>query len=104
MRQIPVDAPASIACGRSGLPLLACCGNGHRRTVPFRLLRTHDDDSSRLYARPFLCKSCGSRDVTLFTIDSQAELDALRWTLPHSVRPAMAPTNYRKRDPSAALP
>jgi hypothetical protein len=40
MIEIPRDAPGSIACGRSGLPLLAVCPAGHRRTVPFRLLKT----------------------------------------------------------------
>lgn len=104
MQLIPRDAPASIACGRSGLPLLAVCFTGHRRTVPFRLLKAHDDDRSPLYARPFLCRACGSREVTLFAIESQAELDAVRRTMPQADRPAMAPTNYRERDPDADLP
>jgi hypothetical protein len=34
MIEIPRDAPGSVACGRSGLPLLATCSNGHRRLVP----------------------------------------------------------------------
>ena len=90
MRQIPRDAPGSAACGRSGLPLLAHCANGHRRTVPFRLLRTHDDDSSRLYARPVLCKACGNREVTLFAIESQTELT-------HCGGPCRIMTGQRRR-------
>jgi hypothetical protein len=48
MIEIARDAPASAACGRSGLPLLAICPNGHRRTVPFRLLKTSDGDRTPL--------------------------------------------------------
>jgi hypothetical protein len=58
-------APGSIACGRSGLPLLASCGNGHRRLIPFRLLKTRDDDRTPLYGRPFKCRTCGNREVAL---------------------------------------
>ena len=75
MLELARDAPGSVACGRSGLPLLAACPNGHRRTVPFRLLKTSDDDRTPLYAWPFKCKTCGSAEVTLFAIDSQAELE-----------------------------
>jgi hypothetical protein len=53
MITIPRDAPASVACGRSGLPLLAICLTGHRRLVPFRLLKVSDGDRTPLYARPF---------------------------------------------------
>ena len=53
--RIPRDAPGSIACGRRALPLLAICPSGHRRTVPFRLLKTSDTDRSPLYGRPFKC-------------------------------------------------
>ena len=102
MTPMPRDAPASIACGRSGLPLLAECANGHRRTVPFRLLKTHDGDTTPLYGRPFKCRQCGSREVSLFLID-QAELEALRPELLPAV-PSTAPTNYRARDPNAELP
>ena len=104
MRQLPLDAPGSAACGRSGLPLLARCGNDHRRTVPFRLLKTNDDDRTPLYRRPFLFRECGSRDVTLFAIESQAELDALRRTLLQSDQPSQAPTNDRALDSEADLP
>ena len=51
MIAIPRDAPGSVACGRSGLPLLAICSSGHRRTVPFRLLKTSEDDRTPLYGR-----------------------------------------------------
>ena len=79
MIQIPRDAPGLIACGRSGLPLLAICPAGHRRTVPFRLLKTSEHDRTPLYARPFKCRECGSGEVaTLYAIETQAELDELR--------------------------
>ena len=104
MRQLPLDAPGSVACGRSGLPLLATCANGHRRAVPFRLLKTHDNDRTPLYGRPFLCRECRSRDVTLFAIESQAEFEVVRRTMPQSDGPVQAPSNYRKRDPEADLP
>jgi hypothetical protein len=65
------------ACGRSGLPLLAIFPLGHNRLIPFRLLKTSDTDRTPLYGRPFLCKACGSREVTLFSIDDQAELAAI---------------------------
>ena len=70
MIEIPQDAPGSTACGRSGLPLLAICSNGHRRTIPFRLLTTGNDDRTPLYDRPFKCKACGSREVTLFAFEA----------------------------------
>ncbi len=57
MIEIPQDAPGSVACGRSGLPLLATCPNGHRRMIPFRLLKTGDDDRTPVYGRPFRCKA-----------------------------------------------
>ncbi len=101
MTPIPRDAPASIACGRSGLPLLAECANGHRRMVPFRLLKTHDGDATSLYGRPFKCRTCGSRDVALFLID-RAELDAIQAAEP--ARETVAPTNYRQAEPDADLP
>lgn len=104
MIEIPRDAPASVACGRSGLPLLAVCSNGHRRLVPFRLLKTHDGDTTPLYGRPFKCRACGSRDVTLFDIESQAELDELHRAMAGPPEPARAPTNYAKTDPDADLP
>jgi len=103
MLQIPTDALGSVARGRSGLPLLATCPNGRRRTAPFRLPKTHDNDRTPLYGRPFLCRECGSREVTLFAIESQAELGAVRRTLPQTDRPTVAPMNYRKHDPAADL-
>ena len=50
MIQIPRDAPGLIACGRSGLPLLAICPAGHRRTVPFRLLKRRSRSDAALRA------------------------------------------------------
>jgi hypothetical protein len=87
MLEISRGAPGRVACGRSGLPLLAICPNGHRRTVPFRLLKTSADDRSPLYSRPFKCKACGSRDVTLFAIESQAELAEIQRGLAGPPRP-----------------
>ena len=85
MIELPRNAPGSAACGRSGLPLLGGCPGGHRRAIPFRLLKTFDNDKTPLYGRPFKCKVCGSADVTLFAIETHAELDAIELSL---VRPA----------------
>ena len=103
MIEIPQDAPGSVACGRSGLPLLAICPNGHRRAVPFRRLRTSETDRTPLYARPFECKACGSREVTLFAIESQAELDEIQQALPRPKQPAQAPTTHARPDPDRGL-
>jgi hypothetical protein len=81
MMEIARDAPGPVACGRSGLPLLAVCPNWHRRTVPIRLLKTSEDDRSLLYGRPFKCRACGSGEVNLFAIESQAELDGIQAAL-----------------------
>jgi len=91
MIEIARDAPGSVACGHSGLPLLAVCPCGHRRLIPFRILRTSDADRTPLYGRPFKCRACGSREVTLFDIESQAELDSVLRSLPPS-QPAPART------------
>ena len=48
MIEIPRSAPASVACGRRGLPLLATCPCDRRRLVPFRLLKTDDGDTTPL--------------------------------------------------------
>jgi hypothetical protein len=53
MIAIPRDAPGSVACGRSGLPILAICPIGHNRLLPFRLLKTSETDRTPLYGRPF---------------------------------------------------
>jgi hypothetical protein len=90
MIEIPRDAPASVACGRSGLPLLPLCPAGHRRTVPFHRLRTSESDRTPVYGRPFKCKACGSREVSLFSIESQAELDAVQQSLAGPKQPAEA--------------
>ena len=73
MIQIARDAPGAVACGRSGLPLLAICANGHHRTVPFRLLKASQNNVTPLYGRPFRCRACGSPEVTLFAIESPDE-------------------------------
>jgi hypothetical protein len=101
MIEIPQDAPGSVACERSGLPLLATCPNGHRRMIPFRLLKTGPDDRTPIYGRPFKCKACGSREVTLFAVESQAELDAIQLARPK--QPAQAPTTHARPDPEKDL-
>lgn len=98
MIEIPRDAPGAAACGRSGLPLLARCSNGHRQTIPFRLLKTGDDDRTLLYGRPFRCRACSSREVVLFVIESQAELDAVQQSLVEPMQSARASTTYPPAD------
>jgi len=104
MLQLPRDAPGSDACGISGRPLLAICPNRHRRLIPFRLLKTHEDDRTPLYGRPFKCKECGSPEVTLFAIESQGELDEVQRGLLPSKGPAEAPTTHPATDPDADCP
>jgi hypothetical protein len=104
MIEIAPDAPGSVACGRSGLPLLAVCPCGNRRTVPFRLLKTSETDCTALYGRPFRCRACGSGEVALFDIESQAELDEVNWSLAGPRQPAKAPTTPDPRpDPDRDL-
>ena len=52
----------------------------------------------------FKCRACGSREVALFAIESQAELEAVRRTLLQTEPGWWAPTNYSERDPEADLP
>ena len=101
MIQITRDAPGSVACGRSGLPLVAICPNGHRRTVPFRLLKTSESDQTPIYGRPFKCKVCSSPEVALFAIESQPELYEIQRALAGPPEPARAPTTHRPSDPNA---
>ena len=101
MIAIPQDAPASVACGRSGLPLLAVCPMGHRRTAPFRLLKTSENDTTLLYGRPYRCRQCDSPEVTLFAVESQAELDDLRRAIAGPPKSTRAPTTHPARDPYA---
>ena len=103
MIEIPRDAPGSVACGRSGLPLLALCLAGHHRTVPFRRLKTSETDQTPIYGRPYRCGKCGSREVTLFAIESQAELDEIQQALAGPKQPAQAPTTHARPDPDRGL-
>jgi hypothetical protein len=103
MIEAPRCAPGAVACGRSGLPLLATCPAGHRRTVPFRLLKTSESDRTPLYGRPFRCKACGSPEVTLSAIEDQIELAAIQRALAGPPKPAEAPTTYRPPDPNRDL-
>lgn len=96
MIELPRDAPGSAACGRSGLPLLAVCPAGHRRTIPFRRLRTEPGDTTPIYRRTYKCQVCGSTEVTLFLIETQQELDAIRASIPRA--------DTRSGPPSAHLP
>jgi hypothetical protein len=103
MIAIPRDAPGAVACGRSGLPLLAICPCGRRRTVPFRLPKTSESDRTPVYGRPFKCRVCGSREVMLLAIDDQAELDAVQKSLAGPRQPAQAPTTHPRPDPDRDL-
>lgn len=78
MIELPKDAPGRAACGRSGLPLLAVCPGGHRRAVPFRLLKTDNDDATPLFGRPFRCPKCSSPEVRLFAFERTSELWAFQ--------------------------
>jgi hypothetical protein len=98
---IEIAPQGSIACGRSGLPLLTVCPEGHRRSVPFRLLKASDDDNTPIYGRPFKCRACGSPEVTLFAIDSQAELDDLYSAIAELSAPEKAPTTHAPPGPNA---
>lgn len=94
MIDLPRYAPESIACDRSGMPLLAVCPAGHRRAVPFHRLRTGLGDTTALYARTYKCRVCGSTDVTLFAIESQEVLDAIRASWPREHVPAALSSSY----------
>ena len=64
---------------------------------------TSEDDRLPLYAPPFVCKACGSREVTLFAVGDQAELDMLRAELLPATATA-APSNGAALGPLADLP
>jgi len=83
--------------------LLAACPLGHQHTLPFRLFKTSETDRTPLYGRPFKCKSCGSAEVTLFAIESQAELAEIQRELAGPPKPAEAPTTHRQRDADEGL-
>jgi hypothetical protein len=83
--------------------LVASCSNGHRRLVPFRLLKTGPADRTPIYGRPFRCKACGRREVTLFAIESQVELDEVQGGLAAPPQAARAPTTHPARDPHAGF-
>jgi hypothetical protein len=68
---------------------------------PLPPLKTGPDDRTLVYGRPFKCKACGSREVTLFAIESQAELDALHNAMAEPPKPAKTPTTHPPRDPAA---
>jgi hypothetical protein len=51
-----------------------------------------DADRTPLYGRPFRCKACGNREVTLFAIESPAELDTIQQAMAGPRQPATAPT------------
>ncbi|MDB5575313.1 MAG: hypothetical protein JWR80_489 [Bradyrhizobium sp.] len=78
MIELSKDAPGEAACGYSGRPLVALCPCGRRRFIVFRRLKTDFGDRTPLYSRPFKCPGCGSIEVALFALESQAEMDTLR--------------------------
>lgn len=80
--------------------MLAVCPIGHRRTIPFRRLRTNSADASALYGRIYKCKVCGSSGVTLYAIESLSELDAIRASCPREHVRSGLPPSYRP-DPDA---
>jgi hypothetical protein len=71
--------------------------------IPFRLLKIGYDDRTPIYGRPFKCKACGSREVTLFAVGSQAELDAVQQAMAGPKQPAQAPTTHSRADPDGGL-
>jgi hypothetical protein len=90
---------------RRGIPT-AQGGRWHYNTVVRMLTRLglQDGEATPLYGWPFKCRTCASRDVTLFDIESQAELDQVRPTVQRVKVPSWAVTNYAPRDPDADLP
>lgn len=99
MIKLPRTATGHDACGRSGLPLIALCPCGCRRSIPFRRLKTDFGDTTPLYGRPFQRFVCGSRDVTLFALETKQDLDAVRSSLryPPETDERSAPTTHSKR-------
>lgn len=105
MIRIPRDAAGSVACGRSGRPLLAICANRHKRLVPFRRLKTSAQDRTPIYGRPYRCPECASPEVKLFDIESQAELDAIQGAVGRrEPRPVEPHSTHRPPDPDADRP
>jgi len=86
----------------------ALAGNLLQRPPPPRPVRAAEDaqghDTTLLYGRPFKCRACSSQEVTLFDIDSQAELDEVRPTVQRVEGPNWAVTNYGVQHPNADLP
>jgi hypothetical protein len=66
-------------------------------------VRTSESDQTPLYGRPFKCRACGSPEVTLYDIESQAELDALHSAMAEPPKPAKGPTTHPSRDPAAGF-
>ena len=103
MIAIPRDAPGSVACGRSGLPLLAICPIGHNRLIPYRLLKTSETDRTPLYGRPFKCKACGSREVIAVRDREPGRARRRPAGLAGPKQPAQAPTTHARPDPDTGL-
>jgi len=74
------------------------------RPSPHCALPLAETDRTLLYGRPFKCRTCGSREVTLFAVESQAELDEVQRALAWPPQPAEAPTTHRRADPDADFP
>jgi len=71
--------------------------------VPFRLLQTSDSDTTPLYGRPFKCRMCDSREVTLYAIESQAEFAALQREMAGPSKPLRPHTTHPPPDPNRGL-
>jgi hypothetical protein len=49
-------------------------------------------------------ETCGSREVALLAIESQAELDEVQRSIAGPPQPAETPTTHRRADPDADIP
>ena len=72
--------------------------------VPLDKISARGSDMTPLHTLPLKCAACGGREVTLFAIDSQAELVAIQQAMAGPREPAQAPTTHARSDPDAGLP
>lgn len=71
--------------------------------VPLDKISARGSDMTPLHTLPLKCAACGGREVTLFAIDSQAELVAIQQAMAGPREPAQAPTTHARSDPDAGL-
>ena len=60
-------------------------------------------DQTPIYGRPYRCGKCGSREVTLFANEDQAELDAIQQAMTGPPQAAKAPTTHAQQDPNESF-